>query len=178
MTSNTPEPVLMKEVMVKSIGSSDLSRLAKSGQGWNIAARDHLVFVIHVGMVQVKQPSGSVKSKLGTLSFRNSERGEWFVAVDPLSSDGKVDGESASQLGLQCVQNKKSKTQNWVFQPLGGGKAEPCLLEDKAMVGFMQIMEQEVKEGKKALLFSLEEDFSLILLMSVLKKYKLLKRYV
>ena len=63
--------------------------------------RGYLTVLLHVGIVEADiQHHGKVLPVIACLGFKNSNKGSWFVPIDPERLEGNLIGESATRIGF------------------------------------------------------------------------------
>ena len=63
--------------------------------------KHYLTVLLHVGIVEADiQHHGKVLPVIACLGFKNSNKGSWFVPIDPERLEGNLIGESATRIGF------------------------------------------------------------------------------
>ena len=98
-------------------------------EAWPCALKegDYRVVVLHVGVVQLHMGEGRASTAIGTLGFRDSDKGNWFVAVEPGGREGEVVAGSAESFGF------RREGEGWVW----GEEGAACLGEKAALASLL-----------------------------------------
>ena len=63
--------------------------------------KHYLTVILHVGIVEADiQHHGKVLPVIACLGFKNSNKGSWFVPIDPDRLEGNLISESATRIGF------------------------------------------------------------------------------
>ena len=95
--------------------------------------QDCRIVLVYVGVLQILV-NGVLVPAIGSLGFRTSDRGSWFVTVEPDEREGKVDASSASKLGL-----RREDDGRWI----SGKDGSACLTDRTALRSFLDSLGQQ-----------------------------------
>jgi len=166
---------ILDEVMTRNLpgpSHSYMEQILHFSSPCNIPHKQYMTVVLHVGVLEVDiQHQGRVLPVLGTLGFRNSQKGSWFVPIEPSRTEGNIVVESATKLGF--VQYGSS----WVWSQ---DNTATCLVEQEALECFISVLkeEKEISDSEGVILITPRRDESMAILMSALVKHNLLDSFL
>jgi len=132
---------------------------------------NYLLVLLHVGIIELEIGlEGKMSPSIGTLGFRNSLKGSWFVPIKPEIKEGKVIHDSAKQLGFSLVGNA------WVW---GQEDTTSCLGEKEALTCFLSTLQEELSASKSSgvILLTPRNDLTLAVLLSALNRHSLIDMF-
>jgi len=166
---------ILDEMMTRNLpgpSHSYMEQILHFSSPCNIPPKQYMTVVLHVGVLEVDiQHQGRVLPVLGTLGFRNSQKGSWFVPVEPSRTEGNIVLESATKLGF--VQYGST----WVWSQ---ENTATCLVEQEALECFISVLkeEKEISDSEGVILITPRKDESMAILISALIKHNLLDSFL
>ena len=130
--TTTDTVLMMKEVVdeiLPGVGQFDSSRLLALSSPCSLPSASYLIVLLHIGLLEKEDG----RPLLGTIGFRNNQRGSWFVPLDPGRSRGTT-AASARSLGFVMLKEKWS----W-----GEEGSLACLDEAEALLCFISALTAE-----------------------------------
>jgi len=162
---------IMDEVMARHLPPFHQEQLFKFTSSCNLSHKKYMTVVLHVGILEVDiQYQGRVLPVLGTLGFRNSQKGSWFVPVEPTRKEGSIVVDS-TKLGFAQFGS------TWVWSQ---DTTATCLVEREALECFISVLreEKEISESEGVVLVTPRQDVSLPVLISALVRHNLLDSFL
>ena len=93
--------LIFDEYFLSSIPPLPTAKLVDYSSPCILPNKHYLTTLLHVGIVEADiQHHGKVLPVIACLGFRNSNKGSWFVPVDPERVEGNLIMESATKIGF------------------------------------------------------------------------------